>query len=127
MGNGPSWGRRWVVQQLALEHTRKRREAFALACRDWNLRLHHGGTLRPSPTIGEAIEAGYSFLRIACTNCRRRAFVALTSMRRPTSTYLWKLEDSLACSHCRERVNFPPRARIERLTRDTSDLGWVDR
>jgi hypothetical protein len=61
------------------------------------------------------------------TTMRNGAFVALASMRRPTDTYLWKLEDSLACSHCRERVNFPPRARIERLTRDISHLGWVER
>jgi len=127
MGNGPSWGRRWVTQQLALEHARKRRDTLALACRDWNLRLQHGGTLRPSPTIGEAIDAGYSFLRVACTSCRRRAFVALASMRGPTDTDLWKLEESLACTHCRERVTFPPRARIERLTRDTLDVGWVER
>jgi hypothetical protein len=38
MGNGPSWGRRWVVQHLALEHAKERREALRLACRDWNLR-----------------------------------------------------------------------------------------
>jgi hypothetical protein len=110
-----------------MEHDRKWRVVLALACRDWNLRLHRGGTWRPSPTIGEAIEAGYAFLRVACTSCQRRPFVALASMRRPADTYLWKPEDSLACSHCRERVTFPPRARIERLTRSTSDLGRIER
>jgi hypothetical protein len=115
-----------VVQQLALQHRRQQREAVAVACRDWNLRLHHGGTSQPSPTIGEAIDSGYRFLRVTCTACRRRAFVELASIRRPLDTALWRLEDSMACAHCRKRVTFPPRARLERLTRNDRDVGWVD-
>jgi hypothetical protein len=50
--------------RVAAEHARAaRKEADRLACQAWNKRmLGLQGTAQPSPTIGDALNAGYGYL-----------------------------------------------------------------
>jgi hypothetical protein len=126
VSNGPSWGRRDVLRRQAFDYWReKQREADAAAVRYWNIRMEERGPARPSPTLGAAVNGGYRFLRVRCTGCKQVAFVALEAVQRPAHTPLWVLEDALGCRRCGELAPFPPRARLERVTRDDRDVGWA--
>ena len=47
-----------------------RKEADKLACEAWNKRmLGFQGPATPSPTIGDAINAGFGFLEVMCNGC----------------------------------------------------------
>ncbi len=123
--NGPAWGRRHLEQTAARDHYKRlRQQADAAAIKYWNIRLEQGEPLRPSPMLGQAIDAGYRFLRVRCTGCKQTAFVAIEDIRRPRSTRLWTLEDAMACQRCGSGP-FRPRARLERVTRDR-DIGWAN-
>jgi len=56
-----------------------------------------GGPAQPSPTIGQCIHAGLSWLEVECNRCKTRASLPLNAIRRPRDTPLWKLEASLKC------------------------------
>lgn len=125
--NGPSWGGRIQVhaaaRMLAIE---TQREADRLACRAWNIGLDQGvTTIQPSPTIGQAINGGFVFLRVHCTACKQHAHVDLTQVRRPAWTPVWQLEGMLACERCRGTGARAPRAVIDRLTTTKALSGWT--
>lgn len=43
------------------------RETLAAACELWSAKMEgYGGPVQPSPTIGQAVIAGYSFLELKC-------------------------------------------------------------
>src|ERR1700747_601097 len=47
-----------------------RKEADKLACEAWNKRmLGFRGPAQPSPTLGDALNAGYTFLEVRCLGC----------------------------------------------------------
>ena len=49
-----------------------RKEADKLACVAWNARmLGYKGPSRPSPALGDAINAGYHYLEVRCLGCHR--------------------------------------------------------
>lgn len=98
--------------------------ADRLACEAFNERMVQlGGPIRPSPSIGAAINGGYPYLRVECNACRQNAWVDLRKVRRTRETALWQMEASLVCGHCREHTRFPPRARIEMLCRQDCEIG----
>jgi hypothetical protein len=118
MGSGPSFGRRNAELRLADDAWKEaQRKADDLKIKYWNMRLEQGEPLRPSPSLGAALNAGYTHLRVHCAGCKTRALVPLTSIRRRPETALWKLEGSFACQRCSERAPFPPKARIEKVVR----------
>jgi len=47
-----------------------RKEADRLACETWNKRmLGFRGPAQPSPTLGDALNAGYLYLEVRCLGC----------------------------------------------------------
>src|SRR5713226_4214265 len=55
-----------------------RKEADRLACEAWNKRmLGFRGPAQPSPTLGDALNAGYLHLEVRCLGCDTHQTVAL--------------------------------------------------
>ena len=125
--NGPSWGRRQIPILMARDDWRAKQQAADEArCRYWNARMAEREPARPSPTIRQAINGKFPFLRVVCLGCKTTAFVNLRDVKRPPDTPIWTMEGSLACDWCRVRTTFPPKTKIERLTRDNKQLGWPE-
>jgi hypothetical protein len=77
--------------------------ADRLACEAWNQRLlGYKGPAQPSPTMGDALNAGYRFLEVRCLGCDTHSVVDLTIVRRPKETPIWQLEGSMRCRPCTE-------------------------
>ena len=56
-----------------------RKEADRLACEAWNKRmLGYRGPAQPSPTLGDALNAGFLYLEVRCLGCDTHQTVALT-------------------------------------------------
>ena len=123
--NGPSWGLRHSKWRVKNDAAGKAQEhADKLACEAWNERLRQlGGPLQPSPSLRAALNGGYRFLRLQCSACLQNAWLDLAKVRRPPETWIWALEGSLACQHCRARSRFAPRTKIEMLCRHDKELG----
>jgi hypothetical protein len=125
MGHESSWsGRRsrWRSKDEEARHAQQ--HADSLACEAWNARMHLlGGPVQPSPSLRGAIDGGFPFLRVQCNACQQNAWVDLSQVRRAQSTWIWQLEASLVCQHCRRGTRFAPRARIERLCRAHGEMG----
>ena len=63
-----------------------RKEADRLACDACNKRmLGYRGPAQPSPTRGDALNAGYLYLEVRCLGCDTHQTVALDIVRRPKS------------------------------------------
>jgi hypothetical protein len=55
-----------------------RKKADQLACEAWNKRmLAFQGPAQPSPTLGDALNAGYVYLEVKCLRCDTHQTVAL--------------------------------------------------
>ena len=55
------------VRAAAERATEARKEADRLACEAWNKRmLGFQGPAQPSPTMGDAINAGFGYLEVNC-------------------------------------------------------------
>jgi hypothetical protein len=66
-----------------------RREADKLACDALNKRmLGLRGPAQPSPTLGDALNAGYGYLEVRCLGCDTHSTVTLDIARRPKTTEL---------------------------------------
>lgn len=72
------------IQMSAERAKEARKEADKLACVAWNHRmLGYKGPAQPSPTIGDAINAGFLYLEVRCLGCDTNQTVALEIIRRP--------------------------------------------
>jgi hypothetical protein len=68
------------------------KQADRLTCEAWNKRmLAFTGPAQPSPTLGEALNAGYGYLEVRCLGCDTNQTVAL-GHRRPKVTLVHELE-----------------------------------
>ena len=75
-----------------------RKEADRLACEAWNKRmLGFKGPAQPSPTLGDALNAGYLYLEVRCLGCDTHQTVALDVVRRPNATPIHELERYMRC------------------------------
>jgi hypothetical protein len=78
-----------------------RKEADRLACEAWNKRmLGFRGPAQPSPTLGDAVNAGYLYLEVRCLGCDTHQTVALDVVRRPKTTPIHELERYKRCKDC---------------------------
>jgi hypothetical protein len=85
-----------------------RKEADKLACEAWNKRmLGFRGPAQPSPTLGDALNAGYGFLEVRCLGCETHQTVALDIVRRPKTTPIHELERYMRCKDCSTVRGFP--------------------
>jgi hypothetical protein len=70
-----------------------RKQADRLACEAWNDRmLGYKGPAQPSPTLGDALNAGYGYLEVRCLGCDTNQTVELDIVRRPKHTPIHELE-----------------------------------
>ena len=80
-----------------------RKEADRLAREAWNARmLGYKGPAQPSPTLGDALNAGFMYLEVRCLGCDTHQTVALDIVRRPKSTPIHELERYMRCKDCSE-------------------------
>jgi hypothetical protein len=64
-----------------------RKEADRLACEAWNKRmLGYRGPAQPSPTLGDALNAGYLYLQVRCLGCEPSPWTSCGDQRRRQST-----------------------------------------
>jgi hypothetical protein len=85
-----------------------RREADRLAVDFWNKKmLGFGGPAQPSPTLGDAINTGFTFLEVMCNGCQQHSTVDLTTLRRPKATPVHELERRMRCRQCSEACGYP--------------------
>jgi hypothetical protein len=85
-----------------------RLEADKLACVAWNQRmLGFKGPAKPSPALGDALNAGYLYLEVRCLGCDTHQTVALDIVRRPKTTPVHELERYMRCKDCSEVRGYP--------------------
>src|ERR1700746_1682236 len=78
-----------TIRMSAERAKEARKEADRLACEAWNYRmLGYKGPAQPSPTLGDALNAGYLYLEVKCLGCDTHQTVALDVGRRRRSTSL---------------------------------------
>ena len=71
------------------------------ACVAWNKRmLGYKGPAQPSPTLGDALNAGFAYLEIRCLGCDTHQTVTLDIVRRPKTTPVHELERYMRCKDC---------------------------
>ena len=85
-----------------------RKVADRLAVKAWNDRmLGYQGPAQPSPTIGDALNAGCGYLEVRCLGCDTHQTVALDIIRRPKTTPVHELERYMRCRQCSEVRRYP--------------------
>jgi putative SOS response-associated peptidase YedK len=87
------------VRAAAEQAADARRTADRLACEAWNKQRMLGfqGPAQPSPTLGDALNAGYLYLEVKCLGCSTHQTVPLNIVRRPKSTPIHELERYMRC------------------------------
>jgi hypothetical protein len=123
------WGA--TVAAAAEKAREARRVADKLAVEAWNVRMKgYGGPVQPSPTMGEALNAGYRYLEVKCAGCECHNTVDLMIIRRPKETPIWQLERRMRCVPCSEMRGYPykrgniVRLRPDRLTTKNDGEPW---
>src|SRR5690242_5968537 len=78
-----------------------RKEVDRLSVDAWNKRmLAFKRPAQPSPTLGEALNAGYGDLEVRCLGCDTNTTVALDVIPRPKATPIHELERRMRCQGC---------------------------
>lgn len=96
------------VRAAAERAAEARKKADRLACEAWNKRmLAFKGPAQPSPTLGDAVNAGYLYLEVRCLGCDTNQTVALDIVRRPKSTPVHELERYMRCKECSQVRGYP--------------------
>lgn len=85
------------------------RTADRLLAESWNERMWADGEpIYPSPTVDQAINAGYSWLQIECSRCKAARDVDLAALTDPSTTYVHDLASRLRCRKCAKTGKRPP-------------------
>jgi hypothetical protein len=97
-----------TIRMSAERANEARKEADRLACVAWNHRmLGYKGPAQPSPTLGDALNAGYLYLEVRCLGCDTNQTVALGIVRRPKTTPVHELERYMRCKDCSKLRGYP--------------------
>ena len=112
------------IRAAAERATEARKEADRLAVEAWNKRmLGFQGPAQPSPTLGDAINAGFGYLEVKCLGCNTHQTVALDIVRRPKATPVHELERYMRCRTVRKSGGIPTSGAIwSRCARSRSRL-----
>ena len=95
-------------------------QADKLLCESWNERMWSDGEpIDPSPTIDQAINAGFAWLEIRCARCKSPSDVDLAAMKHLPTTFVHDLASRLRCR------KFAKAGR--RLFATLLQLGWQPR
>lgn len=65
------------------------------------------GPAQPSPTLGDALNAGFGYLEVRCLGCETNQTVALDVIRRPKTTPIHELERYMRCKDCSQLRGYP--------------------
>src|SRR3954466_14989281 len=96
------------VRAAAERAAEARKEADRLAVDAWNKRmLGFQGPAQPSPTLGDALNAGYRYLEVRCLGRDTNQTVALGIVRRPKATPVHELERYMRCKDCSQVRGYP--------------------
>jgi hypothetical protein len=96
------------VRAAAEQAAEARKQADRLAVAAWNARmLAFQGPAQPSPTLGDALNAGYSYLEVRCLGCDTNQTVALDIVRRTKATPIHELERYMRCKDCSHVRGYP--------------------
>ena len=96
------------VRAAAERAKEARKQADRLAVDAWNKRmLGFKGPAQPSPTLGDALNAGYGYLEVRCLGCDTHQTVALDIVRRPKTTPIHELERYMRCKDCSDVRGYP--------------------
>src|SRR6204780_4338677 len=98
-----------TIRMSAERAKEARKQADRLACEAWNYRmLGYKGPAQPSPSLGDALNAGYLYLEVRCLGCDSHQTVVLNIVRRPKATPIHDLERYMRCKDCSQvRVYLP--------------------
>ncbi|WP_375775991.1 hypothetical protein ACE103_30020 [Bradyrhizobium sp. ma5] len=83
------------------------READDLLCESWKRMWTDGGPVDPSPSIDQAINAGYPWLEIKCSRCMTPRAVDLAALPHVATTFVHDLAGRLRCQKCRKAGKRP--------------------
>ena len=87
-----------TVMAAAEKAAETRKKANGLTCEAWNKRvLVFKGPAQPSPRLGEALNAGYSYHEVRWLGCDTHHTGALDVIRRPKTTPIHELERYMRC------------------------------
>src|SRR4051812_2130017 len=104
------------IRAAAERATEARKAADRLAVETWNKRmLGFQGPAQPSPTMGDALNAGYLYLEVRCLGCDTHQTVALNIIRRPKTTPIHELERYMRCKDCSQVRRYPYKRRGRNL------------
>ena len=102
------------VRAAAERAKEARKQADRLAVDAWNKRmLGFKGPAQPSPTLGDALNAGYGYLEVRCLGCNTHQTVALDIVRWRTQGQLstlgalWSLQGAHAKNYRLGGLNSP--------------------
>jgi hypothetical protein len=96
------------IKMSAERAAEARKKADQLACVAWNMRmLGYKGPAQPSPTLGDALNAGFAYLEVRCLGCDTHNTVSLAIIRRPKATPVHELERYLRCKDCSQVRGYP--------------------
>jgi hypothetical protein len=70
--------------------------------------LGYKGPAQPSPTLGDALNAGFIYLEVRCLGCDTHQTVALDIVRRAKSTPIHELERYMRCKDCSQNAVVEP-------------------
>ena len=111
------------IRAAAERATEARKEADRLAVEAWNKRmLGFQGPAQPSPTLGDAINAGFGYLEVKCLGCNTHQTVALDIVRRPKATPVHELERYMRCTDCSEAARATVQAQPSRCAAAHQDI-----
>jgi hypothetical protein len=96
------------VRAAAERAAQARKEADRPASVARNRRmLGFRGPAQPSPTLGDALNGGYGYLKVRCLGCNTHQTVALGIVKRPKTTPIHELERYMRCKDCSQRTGHP--------------------
>jgi hypothetical protein len=75
------------------------------------------GPAQPSPTLGDALNAGYLYLGVRCQGCDTHQTVALDIVRRQKTTPIHELERYMRCKDCSEVRGYAYKCHLVALQR----------
>jgi hypothetical protein len=85
-----------------------RKEADKLACeKPGTSAFGYRGPAQPSPTLDDALNAGYLCLEVRCLGCDTHQIVALDLVRRSKTTPIHELERYMRCKDCSQVRGYP--------------------
>ncbi|GAA3849601.1 hypothetical protein GCM10022626_19920 [[Pseudomonas] carboxydohydrogena] len=80
---------------------RARSEAARFECEAWHAQIFQGGPMYPSPTMADAILAGFTGAELQCKRCNTTKTIDLAAIKRPPNMPIAALDDTgITCKVC---------------------------